>query len=99
MATGLTLLRAHFKAHDEALAILFRYLMNGANVGMVQRGSCLGFTSKTAQDLRMFGHFGGQDLQRHKAIEFSVLGFVNNAHPAAPQLLDDAVVAQLKTDA
>ena len=78
--------------HDERLAILLVDFMNGADVGMVQSRSGLCFTAKAAQDLSIFGHFVGQKLQRNKAIEFGVLGFVYDAHPAAAQLLEDAIV-------
>ena len=36
--------------------------------------------------------FIGQESEGHKAAEFGVLGLVDNAHPTAAQLLDDAVV-------
>ena len=34
----------------------------------------------------------GQELQRDKAVQASIFGFVNHAHAAAAQLLEDAVV-------
>jgi hypothetical protein len=41
---------------------------------------------------RVFGYVVGQELESHKATELDILSFVNHTHPAAAQLLDDAVV-------
>ena len=38
------------------------------------------------------GDFVRQELQGDEAMEASVLGLVNHTHPAAAELLDDAVV-------
>jgi hypothetical protein len=59
---------------------------------MIQRGGSLGFTLEAAKGLRVFGDLVRKELESHEAAEFHVLGFVNDAHPAAAQLLDDAVV-------
>src|SRR5450631_1233744 len=48
--------------------------------------------SKTFQGLRVSRQFLGQELQGDEAAQFGVLSFVDNAHPAATKLLDDAVV-------
>ena len=37
-------------------------------------------------------HIVGKKLQSDKATKFRVLSFVNNTHPAASKLFDDAVV-------
>ena len=57
------------------------------------------FAPETGQCLLVFGYFVGQELEGNKAAELHILSLVNDAHPAAAQLLDDAVVAQFKTDA
>jgi hypothetical protein len=66
--------------------------MDSADVGVVQCGGGFRLPLKTCKRLGVFGHILGQKLQRNKAIEFDVLGFVHNAHPAAPELFEDAVV-------
>jgi hypothetical protein len=47
---------------------------------------------KPAEGLRVFGYIVGQELKGEEATEFYVLSFVDHSHPAAAQLLDDAVV-------
>ena len=59
---------------------------------MVQRGSGLGFAPETLQCLGVLGDIVGQKLQSHKAAKSSVLSLVDDTHPAAAELLDDAVV-------
>ena len=38
------------------------------------------------------GYFIGQKFERDKTVQPGVLGLVNHTHPAAAQLLNDAVV-------
>ena len=52
----------------------------------------LGLAVKTVEGLRVSGELIGQELQGDEAAELGVLGLVNNAHPAAAELLDDAIV-------
>ena len=48
--------------------------------------------SKAAECLRVFGYIVRQELESDKAAELHVLGLVDHTHPAAAELLDDAVV-------
>ena len=66
--------------------------VDGADVRVIQRGSSLSFSLETSQRLGVFGYFFGQELQRDKSVEGYVLGLVDDAHPAAAELLDDAIV-------
>jgi hypothetical protein len=66
--------------------------MNGADIGMVQGGGGLRFTLKSAQRLRISGHFIGQELQGHKPVQARVLRLVDYTHAATAQLFNDAVV-------
>ena len=77
---------------DERLAVVLADLVNRADVGMVQRRGRLRFAPEALQRLRVLGHIIGQELQSDKAAELCVLGLVDHAHPAATELLDDAVV-------
>ena len=70
----------------------FADFVDGADVGMVQRGGGPRLAAKAFQGLRVLGHIVGQELQGDEAAEFSVLGLVDHTHPAAAELLDDAVV-------
>jgi hypothetical protein len=49
-------------------------------------------------DLRIFGNFIGYELQRDKAMQPDVLGFVNHTHTAAAQLFNGAVVRDSLAD-
>jgi len=78
--------------YDVGLSVLLANVVNGADVGMIQRRGGLRFAPETAQGLRVFGYFVRQKLERNKAIQSRVLGLVHNAHAAATELLDNAVV-------
>ena len=81
------------KLHDdERLAVLLADVINRADVGMVQGGSCLGLAPETLQSVAVLGYIFGQELQAYKTVESAVLGLVHHTHPAAAQFLDDAVV-------
>ena len=79
---------------DERFAVLVVNFVDRADVGMVQCRGRLGFALETAECLRVFGYVVGQELEGHKAIELHVLGLVDHTHPAAAQLLDDAVMGE-----
>jgi hypothetical protein len=49
-------------------------------------------TLKTGERLRVAGNFRRQEFEGDEAMQPSILGFVNHAHSAAAELLDDAVV-------
>src|SRR5215467_9087738 len=77
---------------DESLAILLVDLVNGANVGMVEGGCRLGLAAKAHQSLRILGHLVRKEFQSNEAVQFRVLGLIDDAHPATADLLDDAVM-------
>ena len=83
---------------DEGLPILLPDFMNRANIGMIQCGSSLSFSLEASQRLGVFGYFIGQKLQRDKSVEGYVLSLVDHTHPAAAQLLDDAVMRDRSPD-
>ena len=72
--------------------MLFVNFMDGADVGMVQRGGGFGFALEAAERLRILCDIVGQEFQRDKAVELDVLGLVDDTHPATAELLDNAVV-------
>ena len=54
---------------DERLAVLLANFVDGADVGMVQRGGGLRLALEAARGLRVFGDVVGQKLQGDKAVE------------------------------
>ncbi len=66
--------------------------VNSADVRVIQCRGGLRFTPEALKDSRVVEHLGRQELQSYPTMESRVLSLVNNAHPAAPELLDDAVV-------
>jgi hypothetical protein len=42
--------------------------------------------------LRIPGYIHRQKLERDETVETSILGFVNDSHPAATELFNDAVM-------
>ena len=98
-ADGVLERQAIEKLHgDERLAFMLVNVVNGADVGMIQRRSGLRLALEAGQSLRIFGDIVGQEFQRDKAAELEVLRLVNHAHAAAAQLLDDAVMRDGLTD-
>ena len=77
---------------DEGLAIFFANVVNGADVGMIQRGRRLRLALKTSQRLRIASDFVWQEFEGDKPVQARVFGLVHNAHATTAQLLDDAVV-------
>jgi hypothetical protein len=77
---------------DERLPVLLADVMNRADVGVIQRRCGLGFALKTSERLWVSGNLLRQKLESDKAVQPHVLGLVHDTHPAATQLLDDAVV-------
>jgi len=67
-------------------------LVDGADIGMVQCGRGLSLSLEASQRLRVFGYFFGQELQGDKTVQRQVFSLVDYAHPAAAELLDDAIV-------
>jgi hypothetical protein len=61
-------------------------------LGWFSADAALRFALEAGQSLRIFGNIVGQELEATKAVQLYVLGLVDDAHPAAAQLLDDAVV-------
>src|SRR5215471_21755670 len=61
-------------------------------MGMVQSGGGARFTLKTLQSLAVLGKMLRQELQGDEAAELGVLGLIDHTHPAATELLHDAVM-------
>jgi hypothetical protein len=77
---------------DEGLAVFLVNFVDGADVGMVQGRSGASFPLKTIKGLTILGEFFRKKFEGDEASELDVLGAVDDAHAAAAQLFDDAVV-------
>src|SRR5215470_17322448 len=78
--------------HNEWLTLLLPDFVDGANVGMVQRRSCLCLTLEPSQRLWVFRYFIRQELQSNETMEGGVLGLIHHTHSPAAEFLKDAVV-------
>ena len=77
---------------------MFANVVDGADIGMIQRGCGLGLALKTRQGLRVSRDFIGQELQGDEAMQPRVLSLVNHTHPAAAEFFNDAVVRDGRAD-
>ena len=66
--------------------------INSANVGMVQSGSGASFAAETLESVRVTDQIIGEELESNETAKVGVFGLVDDAHAAAAQLLNDAVV-------
>src|SRR5579862_7309968 len=84
--------------HHVGLAVLLANRMNRTDVRMVQGGSGLCLPPESFQHLRVLSKMIRQEFHRHKAMEFDVLRFIDHAHAAAADLLQNAVVTDRAAD-
>src|SRR5215472_15200843 len=77
---------------DEGLTVLFPDLVYGADVRMVQGGSCLRLPLEARQCLRVFGDFIRQEFQGDKAMQRYVFSLIDDPHAATAELLQYAVM-------
>ena len=66
--------------------VRIRDVVNVNDVGVIQRGSCLGFLHETAPALLVGELFGRQRLERDKPIQASVTRFPHSTHAAFAEL-------------
>ena len=74
MAQGHAIQKFH---GDERLSVLFADIVNGADVGMIQRGCGLRFTFETGEHLRVAGDVRREKLQRDETVQARILRFVD----------------------
>ena len=77
---------------DEGATIFFADVVNGADVGMIERRGGTGLAAEALQRLGIASYVIGQKFEGNKPAQARVLGLVDNAHAATTELLDDAVV-------
>ena len=83
---------------DEGAAVVFADVVDGADVGMVQRGGGTRFTFESFERLRVVGEIVGEKFESDEAAEARVFGFVDDAHSATAEFFDDAVVRDCLAD-
>ncbi len=73
-------------------------VMDDADVGVLERGGGLGFVNKPLFGLRIVREFRGEEFEGNEAVELEVPGFVDNAHTASAQVLENLVVRDCCAD-
>ncbi len=79
---------------EEPYAVQFVRTVDPGDVRVIQRREQLRLALEARQPLRILGEGGGQDLDRHLAVERRVDRPPDDTHPALADLVDDAVVQQ-----
>ncbi len=77
---------------NEAQALVLANFVNGADIGMVQGGGGSGFAPEALERLGVTRHIIGQEFQRNKTAQGCIFGLVDDTHPTAAELFDDAVM-------
>jgi hypothetical protein len=77
---------------QEGAAVVLAEIVNGADVGMVQRRGSAGFQAKALEALRIASDVFGEKLESDRASEVGIFGFVDDAHSAAAEFFEDPVV-------
>ena len=67
-------------------------VVNGADVGMIERRGGLGLAPETLQSRAVPGESLRQELERDESVQPGVFGLVDDAHTPAAQFLEDTVV-------
>ena len=84
--------------HDEAAAFMLADVVEGADVGVVQRRGGARLALEAFRGQRVGGGRLGQELYRDMAAEPEVLGAVHDAHAAGTQPINHAVMRNNGTD-
>ncbi len=77
---------------NETLSVVFANFVDRADVGMIECGRGTSFSAEPFKCLRILRQLVGQEFQRNKTAKRHVLRFVDDAHAAAPEFFQDAVV-------
>src|SRR5208337_2729824 len=70
--------------HDDVgLAVLLAYVVDGADIGMIEGGCGSSLAAEALERLAVSGYIFGEEFEGDEAVEAGVLGFVHDAHTAA----------------
>ena len=78
--------------HNESLAVDFIDFVDRANIGVVQRRRRSGFAKESGLGVFRAECLGGKKFQSDQPLEAQILGFIDNPHPAFPELFEDLVM-------
>ncbi len=84
--------------HDEDMSLMLADFVDGADVGMIQRGCGAGLAAKSFEGLRILRGIVGKKFQGDEAAELGVFRFVDDTHPSAAKEFKDAVVRDCLAD-
>ena len=79
-------------------ALVLADVVDGADVGVVERGGGARLAAEARQRGGVAGHLFGQELERDLAAEPGVDGAVDDAHAAAAELVEDSIVGDRAAD-
>jgi hypothetical protein len=79
---------------EEIPAANFSNLVDGADVGVVQRRSGSRFAAKPLRGLRVVDRFIGKEFEGDEAAEFQILGLVDLTHASTADLFQNTVVRE-----
>src|ERR1700688_462146 len=77
---------------DKSVAAFYIRVINGADVWMVQRGSCLCLSLEPLQRKSVLSHVADQKLQRDHPVQTDILRLIHFSHSPAPESIQNAVV-------
>ena len=77
---------------DEWASFEFSDVVDGADVGMVQRRGGARLAAESLDRLRVWGNIFRKEFESDVAAEADVLGPIDNAHASAAKLFDDGVM-------
>ena len=83
---------------DEVHPVAGADVVDGDDVRVVQRAGRLGFLNEALFAGGISDLVGGQDLDRHRAVQVGVVGLVNHTHAAFTELRYDPVVVERPAD-
>src|SRR5690242_822047 len=89
MFQGLSLENLH---NNEVLAFELVHVIDRADVRVIQGGSSTSFPLKALDRQMVSGNLFGEELHRDHAAQLDVLGLIDDAHPAAAELFQNAIM-------
>ena len=83
--------------HEKIDAVLAADVIKRADIRMLQRRNRLGLALETLPGFGIIRKTGGQDLDRHSAVEPGVAGAVHLSHSASTERSQDFVRSELRS--
>src|SRR5262245_37720734 len=91
-------LALHQLHRNERLSLKFVDIVDGADVGMIERRSRPSLTPKPFQNLLILRQVRWQEFEGDSSPELDVFGLVDHAHATRSKLLKDTVMRNSRTD-